>query len=64
MLTKAGILPASSMLLILRTGARLCLDQGRNAAFGGSSALDVLLGGELTGIMRVRHYLDAERGGW
>jgi len=35
-----------------------------NAAFGGSSVLDVMLGGELTDIMRVRHYLDAERGGW
>lgn len=35
-----------------------------NAAFGGSNALDVMLGGELTDIMRVRHYLDAERGGW
>lgn len=35
-----------------------------NAAFGGASALDVMLGGELTDIMRVRHYLDAERGGW
>ena len=35
-----------------------------NEAFGGQSALDVLLGGELTDIMRVRRYLDAERGGW
>lgn len=35
-----------------------------NTAFAGSSALDVMLGGELTDIMRVRHYLDAERGGW
>ena len=35
-----------------------------NEAFGGSSALDVMLGGELTDIMRVRRYLDAERGGW
>jgi hypothetical protein len=35
-----------------------------NAAFGGRSALDVMLGGELTDIMRVRRYLDAERGGW
>jgi uncharacterized protein (DUF2384 family) len=35
-----------------------------NAAFDGSSALDVMLGGELTDIMRVRRYLDAERGGW
>lgn len=35
-----------------------------NAAFGGASALQVMLGGELTDIMRVRRYLDAERGGW
>jgi uncharacterized protein (DUF2384 family) len=35
-----------------------------NEAFGGSSALDVLLGGELTDLMRVRRYLDATRGGW
>jgi uncharacterized protein (DUF2384 family) len=34
-----------------------------NAAFGGRSALDVMLGGELTDLMRVRRYLDAERGG-
>lgn len=35
-----------------------------NTAFAGTSALDVMLGGELTDIMRVRRYLDAERGGW
>jgi len=35
-----------------------------NAAFGGASALDIMLGGELTDLMRVRRYLDAERGGW
>jgi hypothetical protein len=35
-----------------------------NEAFGGASALNVMLGGELTDIMRVRRYLDAERGGW
>jgi|SRR6185312_1270707 hypothetical protein len=35
-----------------------------NAAFGGKSALEVMLGGELTDLMRVRRYLDAERGGW
>jgi hypothetical protein len=35
-----------------------------NAAFGGRSALDVMLGGELTDLMRVRRYLDAERGSW
>ena len=27
-------------------------------------SIDVMLGGELTDIMRVRRYLDAERGGW
>lgn len=36
----------------------------RNEAFGGRSALDIMLGGELTDLMRVRRYLDAERGGW
>lgn len=35
-----------------------------NEAFDGRSALDVMLGGELTDLMRVRRYLDAERGGW
>jgi hypothetical protein len=32
-----------------------------NDAFGGKRALDVMLGGELTDLMRVRRYLDAER---
>jgi hypothetical protein len=35
-----------------------------NDAFAGRSALDIMLGGELTDLMRVRRYLDAERGGW
>jgi hypothetical protein len=35
-----------------------------NEAFGGRSALDVMLNGELTDLMRVRRYLDAERGAW
>ena len=34
-----------------------------NDAFRGASALDVMLGGELTDIMRVRRYLDSVRGG-
>jgi hypothetical protein len=38
--------------------------QAANAAFGGRSALQVMLGGELTDLMRVRHYLDHERGAW
>jgi hypothetical protein len=33
-----------------------------NTAFGGRSALEIMLGGELTDLMRVRRYLDAERG--
>lgn len=35
-----------------------------NEAFGGASALEMMLGGEMTDLMRVRRYLDAERGGW
>ncbi len=35
-----------------------------NETFGGASALDIMLGGELTDLMRVRRYLDAERAGW
>lgn len=35
-----------------------------NEAFGGRSALEIMLGGELTDLMRVRHYLDTERGSW
>lgn len=35
-----------------------------NDAFGGKSALDVMLQGAPTDIARVRAYLDAERGGW
>lgn len=35
-----------------------------NEAFGGRSALEIMLGGDLTDLMRVRRYLDAERGAW
>lgn len=35
--------------------------KAENTAFGGKSALGVMLGGELTDLMRVRRYLDAER---
>ncbi|WP_158817187.1 MbcA/ParS/Xre antitoxin family protein [Methylocapsa sp. S129] len=38
--------------------------QASNAALGGQTALAVMLGGELTDLMRVRRYLDSERGGW
>ena len=32
-------------------------------AFGGATALDVMLGGELTDIIRIRRYLDSVRNG-
>lgn len=35
-----------------------------NEAFGGRSALDVMLQGAPSDISRVRAYLDAERGAW
>jgi hypothetical protein len=35
-----------------------------NEAFGGQSALEIMLNGELTDLMRIRSYLDTERGGW
>ncbi len=35
-----------------------------NSAFGGRTALEVMLGGEMTDLMRVRRYLDSARGGW
>ena len=36
--------------------------QAPNKAFRSRTALDVMLGGELTDLMRVRRYLDVERG--
>ncbi len=33
-----------------------------NRAFGGRSALEIMLGGYLTDLFRIRHYLDAARG--
>jgi len=38
--------------------------KARNKAFGNQTALDIMLGGDLTDLMRVRRYLDAERGAW
>ncbi len=35
-----------------------------NAAFGGATALEVMLKGQLTDLMRVRRYLDAQRAPW
>lgn len=35
-----------------------------NSAFGGQSALDVMLAGPPSAVTRVRTYLDSARGGW
>lgn len=35
-----------------------------NATFGGLSALDVMLRGEMSDLAAMRDYLDAERGAW
>lgn len=35
-----------------------------NAAFAGRSALDVMMRGEITDLIDLRSYLDAERGAW
>lgn len=35
-----------------------------NAALGGSSALDMMLRGEMADLAAIREWLDAERGGW
>ncbi len=35
-----------------------------NAAFGGASALSILLRGEMTDLLDLRGWLDAERGAW
>lgn len=35
-----------------------------NETFGGRAALDLMLGGQLTDLMRVRRYLDASRSPW
>lgn len=35
-----------------------------NEAFEGQSALEIMLGGQVTDLMRVRHYLDAQRSPW
>lgn len=62
-----------SNLLGLHKGLRIIFSEpdrayawinAQNKAFGGRSALNVMLGGEITDLMRVRRYIDAERGAW
>ena len=35
-----------------------------NEAFSGATALDLMLGGQLTDLMRVRRYVDSQRSPW
>lgn len=62
-----------SLLMGIHKGLRLLFsDPARgyawirkpNEHFGGQSALDVMMGGSLFHLLRVRSYLDAERGTW
>jgi hypothetical protein len=54
-----------ALRIIFREAARgYAWIKAPNGAFGGRSALDIMLGGELTDLMRVRRCLDAERGAW
>lgn len=62
----SNILGVHKALRIIFSDVQRCYDwvKAPNDTFGGRSALKVMLGGELTDLMRVRRYLDAERGAW
>ena len=51
-------------IIFVEPGRTYAWIKARNEAFGGRSALDIMLEGELTDLMRVRRYVDAERGAW
>ena len=52
-----------SLRILLTENARVYeWVQKPNRAFNGRSGLDIMLGGYLTDLFRVRHYLDAARG--
>ncbi len=54
-----------ALRLVFREAARGYLWIGTpNEAFGGHSALDVMLGGGMADLTRIRRYLDSLRGGW
>jgi hypothetical protein len=54
-----------ALRLLFREPVReYCWIRRANDAFAGASALDILLGGQINDIMRVRRYLDAMRGPW
>ena len=51
-------------IIFVEPGRTYTWVKAQNEAFDGRSALDIMLGGELTDLMRVRRYVDAERGAW
>lgn len=60
-----GIYKALQILLPATTAADAWVKKPNSAPlFGGKSALDRMLGGNVADLVAVRQYLDARRGGW
>lgn len=60
-----GIYKALQILLPATTSADAWVKKPNTAPlFGGNSALDRMLGGNVADLLAVRQYLDARRGGW
>ena len=60
-----GIYKALQILLPAATAADAWVKKPNSAPlFGGKSALDRMLGGNVADLVAVRQYLDARRGGW
>jgi hypothetical protein len=60
-----GIYKALQILLPEPAAADAWVKQPNTApGFGGNSALDRMLGGNVADLVAVRQYLDAQRGGW
>jgi hypothetical protein len=60
-----GIYAALQILLPLPERANAWIRRPNSAPlFGGRSALDRMLGGQVSDLFVVRQYLDAQRGGW
>lgn len=60
-----GIYKALQILLPAATAADAWVKKPNSAPlFGGKSALDRMLGGNVADLIAVRQYLDARRGGW
>ena len=60
-----GIYKALQVLLPSTTAADAWIKKSNDAPlFGGRSALDRMLGGNVSDLIAVREYLDARRGGW